>query len=85
MRVIRIFFIVLGVVCVACGAYGFYVVAHTRVGQLGLGFDEAVAMMHTAHLTFTERVTLFALEYRLSLLVGGLADLMGILIGSKTK
>ena len=78
--------LVLALVCAACGAYSFYVVANTRVeSMMGLAFDEATALVRTGHLSFTQRVMLFALENRLTLLVGGLAAALGVLVGNKAR
>ena len=78
--------LVLALVCAACGAYSYYVVANARVESLmGISFDEAAALVRTGHVSFTQNVMLFAVENRLTLLVGGLAATLGILVGNKAK
>lgn len=81
-RWISIILLVLGLVCVACGLYGFYVVANTRVESiLGISFDEARALMRTVKMTFPQRLTLFCLDSRLGLIIGGaVAIIAGVFV-----
>lgn len=82
MKAFGVILMVLGIACALCGLYGFYTISQAPVDSIfGFGVDDAISLMRafgaTDYLSFTEKVTLFALENRMILLIGGLISTIG--------